>query len=478
MPRFVLTSLLIASSVLAVAMGVILIAPGASTGRYATAVGLLLLALAISSWQLTLMALGPRVAAASMMAHLFFVFFLLIPAVFQLSSQAFALDISVYRPATAAQAAAIVLVFVVFFVAGGSLGRRHPRAALRTISGCEQRRRGVIVIVFVLIAAVVTFTAIVGLGLDTLVANRANVYGRVEQEETTATLGLFLEMPRAVAFCGLLAVLYLFGRRGGPVGSRRNSAILLGLTILPLFGVVNFPLGLPRFWLFGMMITVYLLYFDLRKIQNRVLLVAGIGGGAYTFFPLFRRLSTSDNLDRPPELASVGQELVTSNFDGFEMIMNIVIVVERYGHTLGHQIASGLLFFVPRAWWEGKALPSGAYTAEMLGYAFTNLSAPAPGELYLEFSYVGVLLGALGIGYVYRRADALYAASLAFGGISLHRIQTAMLAGFTIILFRGSLLAIISTIAICFGAIWLLMVGPKVVRLLASAGERGGVRRG
>lgn len=468
MPRSSLTSLLIAVSVSAIAIGMLLTIPGASAGRHATAIALLAFSLALSGWQLTLMATGPRAAASSMMAHLFFIFFLIVPALFQLGTQTYALDISVYKNETATKAAGIVLLFVVFFVVGGALGPTGLDRATRIIASCERRRRGNIVIAFVLLAAVLTLAAILGLGFDTLVANRASVYDRVEERETTATLGLFLEMPRAISFCGVLAVLYLFGRRGGPAGSRRNSAILLGLIIFPLFGVVNFPLGLPRFWLFGMMIAVFLLYCDLRKIKYRLLLVASIGGGAYTFFPLFRRLSTADRLDPPPELTSVGEELVTSNFDGFEMIMNIVIVVERFGHTLGHQIASGLLFFVPRALWDGKALASGHYTADKLGYGFTNLSAPAPGELYLEFSYFGVILGALAIGYVYRRADTLYAASLAFGGISLHRIQTAMLAGFTIILMRGSLLAIISTIATCFTAIWLLMAGPKVLRMFLA----------
>jgi hypothetical protein len=71
------------------------------------------------------------------------------------------------------------------------------------------------------------------------------------------------------------------------------------------------------------------------------------------------------------------------------------------------------------------------------------------------------------MGYVYRKADTLYAASLAFGGISLHRIQAAMLAGFTIILMRGSLLAVISTIATSFAAVGLLMLGPRVSRIFA-----------
>lgn len=469
MPRSALTSLFIASSVSAAALGVLLTMPGANISRNATAIGLLLFALALSTWQLTLMAIGTRVAAATMMAHLFFVFFLIIPALFQLHTQTYALDMSVYRSGTPTKAAVIVLLFIFFFMVGGAIESPHPVRALRTIYSCEGRRRRTTVITFVFFASTVTLAAIIWLGLDTLIANRTTVYGRLEDEETTATLGLFLELPRAISFCGVLAVLYLFGRRTGSASTRtrRTSVILLGL-ILPLFLVVNFPLGLPRFWLFGMIIALFLLYCDLRRVRNRLLLIAGIGGGSYTIFPLFRRLTTADRLDPPPEFASVSQELVTSNFDGFEMIMNIVILVERFGHTLGHQIASALLFFVPRSWWEGKALASGHYTAEKLGYAFTNLSAPAPGELYLEFSYIGVVVGALAIGYVYRKADTLYAASLAFGGVSLHRIQASLLAGFTIILMRGSLLAVISTIATCFAAIWMLMIGPKVARFLSG----------
>jgi hypothetical protein len=41
-----------------------------------------------------------------------------------------------------------------------------------------------------------------------------------------------------------------------------------------------------------------------------------------------------------------------------------------------------------------------------------------------------------------------------------------MLAGFTIILMRGSLLAIISTIVTSFAAIWIIMAGPKALGLL------------
>lgn len=473
MSRSALTSLFVASVVLVIALGTLLAVPGASLGRNGTATGLLVFALAISGWQLTMTAIAPRPAAASMMVHLFFVFFLILPALFQLATNTYAHDMSIYKEATATKAAILVLLFVVCFAAGGALGPKRLDRALGTVEACERRRRGALVIAFVLAAAAIALGAILGFGLDTLVANRTAVSTHMAEEETKATAGLFLDLPRAITFCAVLAVLYLFGRRAARRGDkRRTAAILLGLLILPLFAIVNYPQSLPRFWLFGMAIAVLLLYLDLRRVRNRLLVIAAIAGGAYTVFPLVRDLTTTESLGPEIGMRPVAEELITGNFDGFEMIMNIVIAVERFGHTLGHQLLSALLFFVPRAVWEGKAVPSGYYTAEKLGFHFTNLSAPTPGELYLDFSYPGVVIGALAVGYAYRKADTLYAASLAFGGVSLHRIQAAMLAGFTIILMRGALLAVIALIATSFAANVLLMVAPRLSKFFSGSRPR------
>jgi oligosaccharide repeat unit polymerase len=467
MSRSALTSLFIATVILVVAMGAMLVVPSSSHVHNIGATFVLALALAISGWQLTMAAVAPRPAAASMMVHLFFVFFLIVPALFQLATDTYALDMSIYKEGTTTKAAVLVLLFVVCFVLGGMIGPKNLGRAMQTIKTCERRRRGIIVIAFILFAVAVALAAIMAFGLDTLIANRSSLKDYLEEEETKATAGLFLDLPRAITFCGVLALLYLFGRRAGRQGgSRRTMAILLALMILPLFVVVNYPQAQARFWLFGMAIVIALLYVDMRHIRMRLLMIAGIGAGAYTIFPLVRTLTTAEVIGPDMEVMSAEESLFTGNFDGFEMIMNIVIAAERFGYTLGRQLGSALLFFVPRSLWEGKAYPTGYYTAEKLGYHFTNLSAPAVGELYLDFSYLGVVLGGLAIGYVYRKADTLYAAALAFGGVSLHRILTAMLCGFTIILMRGALLAIIALIATSFVAIALLIVGPRLARFL------------
>jgi len=468
MARSFVTSLFIGTVVVALATGAMLAFPSATSARMTTANFVVVLALAVSTWQLVVTAVAPRPAVASMMAHLFFIFFLIVPAVFQLATQTYALNISVYRPETAVKSAVLVLLFVVCFVAGNALGPKSVERAGRRIVACERRRRGALVIAFVLLAAALAVGAVLVFGLDTLMANRTAVSTHMAEEETKASAGLLLDLPRAITFCAVLAVLYLLGRRAGRKGGRHTVAILLGLLILPLFAVVNYPQALPRFWLIGMAITVLLLYVDLRRVRNRLLLIAATGGGAYTVFPFIRDLTTAETIEPGMEVMPATEALASHHFAHFEMLMNMVVAAERFGHTLGHQLLSALLFFVPRAWWEGKAVPSGYYTAEKLGYHSTNLSAPTMGELYLDFSYVGVIVGAFAIGYVYRKADTAYAAALAFGGVSLHRIQAAMLAGFTIILLRGALLAVVALIATSFAAIWLLMVGPRVGRFVGG----------
>lgn len=469
MSRSALTSLFIATAILFVAMSIVFVAPSSGHDRNIVASSLLVFALAISAWQLITGVIAPRPAAASMMVHLFFVFFLIVPALFQLATNTYPQDMSVYSETTATKAAMLVLLFVVCFVLGGMFGPKNLNQAMGSIRSCERLHRGGIVIAFILFATAVAVAAILFFGLDTLLANRTAVANYMTEEETKASAGLFLDFPRSITFCAVLAVLYLFGRRAGRRSAgRRTLTILLALMLLPLFFVINYPLAQARFWLLGMAIAVMLLYVDLRKVRARLLMVVGIGGGVYTLFPLIRTLTTVKAVGPDLEVLSAQESLFTSNFDGFEMLMNIVIVAERFGYTFGHQLLSAMLFFVPRPLWESKARPTGYYTAEKLGHYFTNLSAPAMGELYLDFSYLGVVIGGLVIGYLYRKADTLYAAALAFGGVSLHRIQVAMLCGFTIILFRGALLAVIALIATSFTAIAILMAGPRMMRFVRA----------
>jgi hypothetical protein len=164
--------------------------------------------------------------------------------------------------------------------------------------------------------------------------------------------------------------------------------------------------------------------------------------------------------------------LKNMDFDGFQTSMNAVLYAKLYGHTLGAQLASSLLFFVPRSLWPDKGVSSGQMIAEALGYRFTNLSTPFPAEMYLDFSFVGVILGGLCVGYLYRRLDYLCAAAVDYGGPNLHLLMVGLIAGFTIFLMRGSLYAVTNIFAPLLILSVLLIKAPQASRLLLGVGER------
>ena len=102
--------------------------------------------------------------------------------------------------------------------------------------------------------------------------------------------------------------------------------------------------------------------------------------------------------------------------------------------------------------------------AEALGYRFTNLSTPFPAEMYLDFSFVGVILGGLLVGYLYRRLDYLCAAAVDYGRPNLHLLMVGLIAGFTIFLMRGSLYAVSNIFAPLLILIVLLINAPRAGR--------------
>ena len=111
------------------------------------------------------------------------------------------------------------------------------------------------------------------------------------------------------------------------------------------------------------------------------------------------------------------------------------------------------LFFVPRAIWENKAEPLGTASAEFMGYIYTNLSAPIYGELYVDYGCLSLVLGMGVIGYGIRLCDGYYDALVRTNQFGAGVLLAGVLAGYIIILLRGSLLGVIPSIATLFGVL-------------------------
>jgi hypothetical protein len=166
--------------------------------------------------------------------------------------------------------------------------------------------------------------------------------------------------------------------------------------------------------------------------------------GVTTIFPLISNVSRGS-----PGSALLQNSLqyysTSGDFDGFQSIMNIYLMVQTEGLSLGTHLLSDLFFFVPRSIWPGKAMGTGGEAAMFMGYPFINISGPLPAELFADFGWVGVAVGGGLAGYACAAMDAGRRLD-AIGGSRLGRLVYAMMAGFVMIVMRGSLLGIIGPV--------------------------------
>ncbi len=89
----------------------------------------------------------------------------------------------------------------------------------------------------------------------------------------------------------------------------------------------------------------------------------------------------------------------TLNYDAFSNISASMVYVSNEGLSMGYQLLSVLLFFVPRSIWTSKPISSGEligdYMIEKFGFNFNNLSNPIVSEGYLNFGILGSITMAI-----------------------------------------------------------------------------------
>jgi hypothetical protein len=150
------------------------------------------------------------------------------------------------------------------------------------------------------------------------------------------------------------------------------------------------------------------------------------------------------------DIESIREYMQHGDFDGFQSIANTLIYARETGLEFGRNLISVVLFFIPRSMWN-KAEPLGSAAAEHMGYAYTNISAPIYGELYIDFGIFSLVTGMAIIGFGVRLFDAYYTHMIKIKQYGTGLLLTAAMSGYLIILLRGSLLAVISSIATLFG---------------------------
>ncbi|MDZ3838031.1 MAG: hypothetical protein U0S49_11715 [Rhodospirillales bacterium] len=444
------------------------------------AVFLLFASVLLATAMLVQSALSRVCCLPTLLVLIYFLLYNIVPALFQAGFDTYFWRLLSYDAATTSAAAVLTLLFLVCFAAGQAMAsERHYAAALRTIRDSEQHGRTLTLAGFAIVAFLVGWMPVQMFGAAAMMQSRGSLSELVFAGLDSTGMGMFVFLPRAILFTGFILTLYGLARRRSAAGGVDRYGVFapLFLLLLPLQVIVNFPGAQSRFWLFGMLITLGLMFVSFRSAGRRLLLIAVFVVGTFTVFPISQQINREEGFNFDIELPPIEEYLTHGDVDGFQSTMNTIVYVERFGHTYGQQLASAIFFFVPRSVWSGKSLATGAVASEALGFRFNNLSAPIIAELYVDGSFFAVILGALALGYGYRRLDYLFTAAQEIGGVTLHRVLLALICGFTIILMRGSLLGVTPAVAPSLGMVLLALYGPRLAARLmrqplpAPAGE-------
>lgn len=130
----------------------------------------------------------------------------------------------------------------------------------------------------------------------------------------------------------------------------------------------------------------------------------------------------------------IQSNLNAEDFDAYQVFMITIKYSKLNGYTYGKNFLSAIFCFIPRSIWNGKSIPSGELIASEFGSSFTNLSCPLIGEWYLSFGFIGILLGGIIIGLLFKYVDNFSSCSILGKGIF------CIISGLEIYLIRGALL--------------------------------------
>lgn len=256
---------------------------------------------------------------------------------------------------------------------------------------------------------------------------------------------------RALATMGLLVafVALMHLRRERRAEGVRWPGFLAFLTLVALLVIAN-PISSSRYG-FGTVALAILAAFGAYSTLARFRFVAVSAVAAVLIvFPILDTFRYT--LDASVEIPSPLDSLTTGDFDAFAQLVNTFELANTQGLALGRQLLGVLLFWVPRQVWPDKPIDTGVLLAEFKGYGFTNLSAPLWSEWYLNFGWVGLIVGMLAIGYLLRRADERSENQLAATG--LPTVLGCVLPFYLLIVYRGSLLQATANLVVLLLASW------------------------
>jgi len=398
---------------------------------------------------------------------LYFAIFLILPGYAHVSNNEFPFPGLRYADSVQRDASLMVTMFLPATVIGYWLARRViPRRISKPTVGPLRFRGSVFVASLLLSAAflgALLYISTVGIG---------NVFQfRSDQRMSGVDVtgfGLMIVLPRV--FCTMSLVYGLALWRF--TGHKQLGKLFTALSILPAL-VTLWPPILPRSISFGTLLLISMLYVQYSLPGRRLALSGLYLFGALVAMPVVDAITRYGASVFDLSAANVfGRYVNSGDFDGLQSLNNAALLVDAEGFSYGHQLISALLFFVPRAIWPDKAEPTGSIAADIAGYDFVNVSMPLPGELFVDFGWAGVIVGALIVGWVLCWVDR-YIDSHWIGDAKGRLIAGAMV-GYAIAIYRGTLIGVVAPVAAL--VVMILIVNKWGLRPIRTS--RAPIRRG
>lgn len=208
--------------------------------------------------------------------------------------------------------------------------------------------------------------------------------------------------------------------------------------------ILNFPTSTTRYWIgvvyLGIVVVVFKEHMKNRKFD--ILIIIAL----FVIFPLlqmFKWYDLSDLLTGNVEMKNMLTIFNSMDFDAYTMLQRTIEYVESEGYTLGNQIISSILFFIPRVIWSAKPYPTGQFIAMSQNSIFTNLSCPLIAEIFIDFGIVGVFVSSIMLAILVSKLDYIYFNKNEINGRRFIDYSYPFLLGFTFFMMRGSLQPVI-----------------------------------
>ena len=246
--------------------------------------------------------------------------------------------------------------------------------------------------------------------------------------------------------------------------SKIKIVLLIILTVL-----VNFPVSVTRYWMGTIFIGIILVMSKERmKYRWFDYLMIFIFAIAFPFSYVFKWIDITNitNITANFDISNVYNSV---DFDAYSLLGRIIDYTNKEGAMLGKQLSSSAFFFIPRAIWNAKPIPTGVMVPMKQGADYINLSSPLVAEAYVDFGIIGIIIYSFIIARLIKYLDFKYW-SINDKNVYYLDIIYPFLIGFSIFLFRGSLQPVVTHMF----AFFLFLIIVYIVQLVVYGGKMNG----